>query len=548
MTADSKVYLVHGPPGTGKTTHLARQCELAVERHGRDGVMIASLTRTAAHEIASRVDLAEDQTGTLHAHCYRALDRPELVETAKGLREWNSAHPELAVSGATDQLEDTPVDVDAGSDGQPGDRLHQQVMNHRARLTPVEAWTPEQQAYFQAWQAWKGDRLDFTDLIERAAEGTITAPYAPEVLLIDEAQDLSALELKLTAHWARHAETTVFSGDTDQALYSWRGSSPRALLDLEHAGERVLSQSYRVPAAVHDVAASWIRQLRDRPDIDYHPTEEPGSAVGVDLTLRDVTDLEQLVDELAGDGGTVMVLTSCGYMLNPLVNQLKANGRPFHNPYRAKAGGWNPLRAAGRLLAFLRPDERVWGEHARAWTWRDLQKWAEPLKASDAFARGAKTEIDAQCDRNRFGETQADQEVPLEDLMRLFDARSLHHPAIRLSVDWWERNLRASQASVQRFPLAVYRKHGGTALRDTPGLIVGTAHSVKGGEVDHVIVAPDLSGSGMAGWIAEGDARDHIVRTFYVAITRARRSLTVLRPSGWTGVPIADYINQLQAA
>ena len=746
----SNVWLIHGPPGTGKTTELARQTERAVDQHGRDAVFIASLTRTAAHEISSRVELRDDQTGTLHAHCYRALEQPELAETPKALHDWNQSHPELAVSGGHDQLEDTPVDADLDG-AQPGDRLHQQVMNHRARLTPLEQWTPDQADYYRAWCAWKGDRLDFTDLIEQAITRTIGAPGDPRVMLIDEAQDLSALELKLAAHWARSAETTVFSGDTDQCqpagtlvltqgrewvpieqlnpsrhrlisydrhgaalagfrsgyefhvasrdfhgrmvtveaggtatrctpnhlwpvkwsptvrpfvvylmrqgnrwrvgwcklhgpsalhfsvrcrleradagwilhhhdtsraasvhesiiaaefglpqvmfeprqgsgasytrgeidtvfealdphlqeeraqdclhtygrdstypfydrsvqnrkqgkrtsltvhasnlmagamellvvdgdratwlpidaaisapadervwsidvaphhtyiadlivthncIYSWRGAHPRALLDLPRAGERVLSQSYRVPAAVHDVASGWIRQIQDRPDIDYHPTDQAGTVTASAISLRDTADIAGLVDELAADG-TVMVLATCGYMLNPLLADLKAAGTPFHNPYRAKAGHWNPLRANGRLLAFLRPDDHVWGPEARAWTWRDLQRWAEPLQASQAFARGAKAAIDEHCRPDRFNETRADTPVPLDTLLTLLGATNLQHPAIRLNVDWWASCLRANQTAAQRFPLAVLRARGGAALRETPQLIVGTAH------------------------------------------------------------------------
>lgn len=529
----SRVWLVHGPPGTGKTSNLARNCERAVEQHGASAVTIASLTKTAAHEIASRVTLPDHQVGTLHAHCYHALDRPELCETASELRDWNEKHPELAITRAPDQLEDTESGSDV--DQAPGDRLHQQVMNHRARLTPVEHWTPEQASYYRAWCEWKDGRADFTDLIEQGVRQVAAAPGDPRVLLVDEAQDLSALELKLTAKWATAAETTVCSGDTDQAIFSWRGASPEALLGIERAGERVLEQSFRVPGAVHELASAWIHQIPDRAPVEYRPTSEPGRVELAAFSLRDTHDLLHSIEQL---DGTVMVLTTCGYMLNPLLAALRANGVPFHNPYRCKQGAWNPLRGCRALTAFLRPDRRVWGDQARIWTWRDLQHWSDPLQAARAFDRGAKAAIDEHCRPDRFGESRSDQTVPLETLVALFGVTDLKHPAFRLDTGWWRDCLRASQTAKYAYPLAVLQHRGGRALLETPRLIAGTAHSVKGGEADHVILAPDLSRSGMDGWLAGGQLRSHVIRTGYVALTRARESLTVLRPLGWAQMPI----------
>jgi hypothetical protein len=78
---------------------LSRQAERAAAAHGPSQVVITSMTRTAAHEIASRTpDIPEDQVGTLHAHAYRALDRPDLAETPEAIREWNAEHPALELT------------------------------------------------------------------------------------------------------------------------------------------------------------------------------------------------------------------------------------------------------------------------------------------------------------------------------------------------------------------------------------------------------------------------------------------------------------------
>src|SRR5207253_1517654 len=63
---------------------------------------------------------------------------------------------------------------------------------------------------------------------------------------------------------------------------------------------------------------------------------------------------------------TVMFLATCGYLLDPLKYELRRQGVPFGNKWKAKRGDWNPLRhragtvsAADRILAFLAPNLRA---------------------------------------------------------------------------------------------------------------------------------------------------------------------------------------------
>jgi len=58
-------------------------------------------------------------------------------------------------------------------------------------------------------------------------------------------------------------------------------------------------------------------------------------------------------------------------------------------------------------------------------------------------------------------------------------------------------------------------------------VIVGTIHSVKGGEADVVCLFPDLSGEGDAAYQQAGAPRDSVIRQFYVGMTRARETLYI---------------------
>ncbi|MCE5308667.1 MAG: ATP-binding domain-containing protein [Acidobacteriales bacterium] len=57
--------------------------------------------------------------------------------------------------------------------------------------------------------------------------------------------------------------------------------------------------------------------------------------------------------------------------------------------------------------------------------------------------------------------------------------------------------------------------------------MVGTIHSVKGGQADVVYLFPDLSQAGDAHYAHGGASRDSVIRQFYVGATRARERLYI---------------------
>jgi len=80
-----------GPPGTGKTTWLARQIRHAKDRYFGSEIVVCSFTRAAAVEIASReTGIPKQNVGTIHSLCFRAMDAPTIIETDRDLLgEWN---------------------------------------------------------------------------------------------------------------------------------------------------------------------------------------------------------------------------------------------------------------------------------------------------------------------------------------------------------------------------------------------------------------------------------------------------------------------------
>jgi DNA helicase-2/ATP-dependent DNA helicase PcrA len=258
---------VFGPPGTGKTHELATwYIPQAVKQFGPDNVIVCSFTRSAAREIAGRgIEVNEEHVGTLHALCYRILGRPEL--TQGHLKDWNSLHPGLALSGGIQR------DVDEGGDEPDaaltaGDIFHARADIYRARLRPAPMWDSETAAFYKLWTAWKKTNyyVDFTDLIEEALQWHPEFPGRPNVIIVDEAQDFTPLQLKLIRAWGEHCDWIVLSGDDDQCIYNFTGASPHAFIQPEIDPKliRILGQSYRCPPHITTFSDLWIKTLYNR--------------------------------------------------------------------------------------------------------------------------------------------------------------------------------------------------------------------------------------------------------------------------------------------
>jgi superfamily I DNA/RNA helicase len=520
----SDLYYIAGPPGTGKTRELTRLAQRAVEARGRGSVAIASLTKTAANEVAGRnTNLPEEAIGTLHAHALRALGihHDELAETHEGLAAWNAEHPASRLH---------PSGGDTGEDRRPGaQQIHAEVMAQRARMVPRDRWTAAQLEHDAMWRDYcqQTGRWDFADLIENARYER--HHLYPSVWLIDEAQDLSRLELSLVQAWAKHADTTVLVGDADQTLYRWRGADPAALAALPYAGRKALTQSYRVPAAVHRLAQTWIRRSSSREDVSYQPTADAGAVVSSRASRRSPDLIAQMAIDEAHQGNEVMVLASCRHMIAPIARALVHAGEPIHNPHRPNVPEWNPLRNAAGLTLFLQGYDRQ-----RPWTWSDLRKIVDPLDGR-TLGQDAKSMIELQCRPGMFGEQQDDRPVTLEKVM------GISPRLLSQDLEWYRSHLKRRDARSMQDALAIARKSGWYALAAPPLVQVGTAHSVKGGQADVVFFVPDLSPTAQRhswSWGHQSDRRDDVLRLGYVAVTRARKKVVLLSPADRAFMPI----------
>jgi hypothetical protein len=137
--------------------------------------------------------------------------------------------------------------------------------------------------YLSYYNKFKKDHrlADFDDVIDNAqSEAFIEDIPAFELLIVDEAQDLSDLQWKLVNRLVAKAKQVIVAGDDDQAIMVPFGASPHAFLKFE--GELdVLKQSWRVPQAAHAYVMEHSMptlkaRFPDRKDKEWLPTEKAG--------------------------------------------------------------------------------------------------------------------------------------------------------------------------------------------------------------------------------------------------------------------------------
>lgn len=586
MSGDLRaVRRIFGPPGTGKTTELARRVGATVAERGGARIRIGSFSKTAAAEIASRDEvrqaLPEGAVGTMHHHAYEAIGRPEVAFGDEMIKEWNGqVGPTWQVTGkrSTGLGFESRDRVGGGErDLSSGDGLLEYLDLLRCTRVHPSQWPTSVQQFASRWQAWKRDAgcVDFADMIVGALKAAQTDPMPgePELIVVDEAQDMTRLEIDLALAWGAHLDPDqghhlVFALDDDQAIMEWRGGDPQRILGLdlvetdEHRQSEVLSQSHRVPPAVHAVAEQWIERCgsrwpkayapRNPTDHDMTAADAHGSVQREPFALDDPRLLDAIEADLAdpaADNGlpcTSMVIAPCGYMLDPLIAGLRERGIPFHNPFRLSEAGWNPLGRPGRgkstaqriyRYALVNGADPSIADRARRWTGEDVRMWLEIVNSKVAcLSRGVKRDL----------ANLPDGEVPEGLIVNLWPDTDAGNDALARAtsgdLDWLASVITdAARARAAAFPIEVAKRRGAAAIADPPRVVVGTIHSTKGAQASRVYLAPDLSAAGFRQW-GEHGGRDQVTRLMYVGATRAYHHLSVLTPTSRSAVHPGELV------
>ncbi|WP_049921915.1 UvrD-helicase domain-containing protein [Halopiger djelfimassiliensis] len=602
-TTETKVTRLFGGPGSGKTTALLDHVEEILEEDGvtfRD-ILVVSYTRAAAQEVRERLADRLDESPralqgnvcTMHAKAYELLDlsRSDVIgESDKeefceeyGLEfedEYSGAGRRTARSTtignkviATSQwLQRTRRDVSDWYDvpfqwDEEEVRLPPEIdpnAQEGNKYTPT--WPSDDDRIdvpeaIRAWRSFKGEqgKIGFADMLERVKQRSLLPSV--DYLVIDEFQDITTLQYDVYDEWKPHMEQVLIAGDDDQVVYSWQGADPALLLEEDVDEDIILPNSYRLPSNVLNAVNQEIRHIDKRQDKDLKPRKEGGAVEA--RTNASMLDVVRMVRRTLVEGdGTIMVLFRARYQMFQFIDEFITEGVPFTSLTDQRM--WTD-----RLTQYVRAVEAI--DEGEDVTGLQARRLADMLQES-AFGTNERDDLFDTIDERQ-------EEAGIDDLEQLMIPAEViedHVPFMPgpASASDMVRKVTNFQKKSVRAYFSIGEYHG----MDTDRVRVGTIHSAKGREADHVLVGTDLTEKVVEQMVATVEDRvpseaaddadtgvedipgceeftkttspvpvltDNERRVFYVGMSRARERLVLLENlvDGAPTLPIDVLLN-----
>ena len=482
--------IVLGPPGTGKTTTLLNEVDKYLKQTDPNKIGYFSFTQKAAHEARNRAmdkfNFSEDDLPyfrTLHSLAFKRLGikKEEVLQRR--------------------HYEDLGKKTGYNLDYHDYDNEHTGLFTTKSdllriiQLAKLRDITPEQQfnlkehtqditvqqlkQFVHDLNQYKKDYnlIDFTDMITEFIKSDKSPKF--DVVFIDEAQDLSLSQWDMARSiWDKTGDTFI-AGDDDQAIFRWAGADVDSF--ITQTGKIMqLTQSYRIPRVVHDVASRIVNKIQNRLPKEWRPKTQRG-------LLSYYDDFEQVNMKQ----GNWLVLARTKFMLNDLEDQLYSQGLYYENKYKTNREqdlytaikDWEQLRK-GQLLKYDQI-ERI-SSYTNLW---DKKKIKSMVK--DSF----------------YGIDQLTKDYGL-----------------KTKAVWYEAFNDAPQKKVRYIRRM---RENGEKLDSNPRIVLSTIHGVKGGEQDNVVLLTDLSRNTQINYEKNPDDEN---RLFYVGATRTKNHLHVIRP------------------
>ena len=146
---------------------------------------------------------------------------------------------------------------------------------------------------YEAYKA-REEKVDFFDCLIKYVENGEALPV--KVAMIDEAQDITALQWKVIDKAFRKAEKIIIAGDDKQSIYAYSGARPDFLIQLskqfpvEH-----LSKSYRIPYSVYKLSVAITNFIGEKTEQKAEPRMENGE--GMIMQLNGLERILNFLDE-----------------------------------------------------------------------------------------------------------------------------------------------------------------------------------------------------------------------------------------------------------
>lgn len=334
VTATEGYIRVIAGAGSGKTRALSRRFAYLVNEAGilPGNILCVTFTNKSANEMRRRIHAltGDNDTGyisTFHSFCVSVLQEDshavqypksflvldnsdidamlQMIYDERGLTLRN-----MTFSKARDMIEirktikepDYYLDMITMS----LDTLHEKYLKAEA---------PEDIIFYgYLYQEKKCFGLDYNDLIKFTLyifgqDEAIQQKWQKrlEYIMIDEFQDIDALQYKLMEALCGYHGNLFIVGDPDQTIYTWRGASVKYLLNFDKVFQNVktimMMQNYRSTPQILSVANSLIDKNKGRIKKDLLPVLGSGApvlchhaATAEDEALWMASEIKKLLD------------------------------------------------------------------------------------------------------------------------------------------------------------------------------------------------------------------------------------------------------------
>lgn len=261
-----KARVIVGCPGAGKSTWLAERANTLRHREP----LLLSFTRAAAGVIERKLKWGGNSVKTIHAHCYREIGLTKSEVFAR-----SNQHDFCSKMGIRPPVTNFEIYVPSTHFLEVYSYAKTTDMSMVAAFMKfkdtVDFSLDKFMYYVSSLQNYKQEHgiMEFDDMLEM-----YSPTYAPEIIMVDEAQDLSIKLIRVLEKMVRAGTKEIWMiGDPNQSIYTYAGADPDLMYHFGKDDEDYLEQSYRCPPEVVAQAKLVF------PDARFLPADKEGKVV-----------------------------------------------------------------------------------------------------------------------------------------------------------------------------------------------------------------------------------------------------------------------------